>query len=136
MMLLLLKLILTKEQFMNHPVVHFEISGKDGKKLQEFYSKLFDWKINTDNSMGYGLVEADKPNIGGGITGTMDGAPASVTIYVQTSDLAASLKKAETLGGKTIMPPTTIPGMVSFAMFADPEGNAVGLVHDQMPPAE
>jgi hypothetical protein len=31
------------------PVVHFEITGKDGKRLQEFYTKLFDWHIDADN---------------------------------------------------------------------------------------
>lgn len=121
---------------MSHPVIHFEISGKDGKKLQEFYAKLFDWKVNAENPMSYGLVEAETPGIGGGICSSMDGSPSSVTIYVQTNDLAASLKKAESLGGKTVVQPTTIPGMVSFALFADPDGNVVGLVHDQMPPAE
>jgi hypothetical protein len=40
------------------PVVHFEVTGKDPQKLQSFYSKLFDWQINADNPMNYGLVNA------------------------------------------------------------------------------
>ena len=28
---------------MANPVVHFEITGKDGKKLQDFYSSAFGW---------------------------------------------------------------------------------------------
>ena len=43
---------------MARPVVHFEIRGKDAKRLQEFYASLFDWKIDTNNPMGYGFVEA------------------------------------------------------------------------------
>jgi predicted enzyme related to lactoylglutathione lyase len=43
-------------------------------------------------------------------------------------DLAACLKKAESMGGKTVVPPTEIPDMVTFAQFQDPEGNIVGLV--------
>jgi hypothetical protein len=117
------------------PVVHFEITGKDGKKLQSFYSKLFDWEINTDNPMNYGLVntagngtEAGKGSIGGGVAATQEGAPPSVTFYVQVPDLDATLKKVTSMGGKTLVPPTEIPNMVTFAMFQDTEGNAVGLV--------
>ena len=50
-----------------------------------------------------------------------------ITIYVQVDDLSAYLKKAEALGGKTIVPPQEVPGMGRFAWFADPEGTAVGL---------
>ncbi len=34
---------------MAQKVVHFEIIGKDGKKLQEFYSALFGWNIDANN---------------------------------------------------------------------------------------
>ena len=30
---------------MGQPVVHFEIGCKDSARTQEFYAKLFDWKI-------------------------------------------------------------------------------------------
>jgi len=43
---------------MANPVVHFEVTGKDGKKLQDFYSGVFGWKINADNPMNYGIVDA------------------------------------------------------------------------------
>lgn len=117
------------------PVVHFEILGKDARRLQNFYSKLFDWKVTADNPMNYGIVEAagqgtdpGKGSIGGGIGAAEQGMPGHLTFYVQVSDLAASLKKAESLGGKTVVPPTEIPGMVTFAVFQDLEGNVVGLV--------
>ena len=32
------------ERQMAHPVVHFEVAGKDLGKLQQFYGDLFDWK--------------------------------------------------------------------------------------------
>lgn len=117
------------------PVVHFEVIGKDGKKLQNFYSKLFDWKIDANNPMNYGMVtaagqgtEPGKGSIGGGVGAGQPGQPAYVTFYVQVPDLAASLKKAESLGGTTVMPPTEIPNVVTFALFKDPEGNLIGMV--------
>ena len=29
---------------MTHPVLHFEVAGKDLDKLQAFYGELFGWK--------------------------------------------------------------------------------------------
>jgi len=114
---------------MPNPVVHFEITGKDGKKLQEFYRTMFGWKIDAANPMEYGLVEAGgTPGIGGGIAQSQPGAPASLTVYIQVDDLAQALKKAEELGGSVVVPPTEIPNMVTFAQFRDPAGNIVGLV--------
>ncbi len=117
------------------PVVWFEIVGKDAKKLQNFYGKLFDWKINADNPMNYGMVDAvangtevGKGSIGGGVGAAQPGAPGYVTFYVQVNDLDAYLKKVESMGGKTVVPITEIPNMVTFALFKDPEGNMVGLV--------
>ena len=37
-------------------------------------------------------------------------------------------RNAEALGGKTVMPVTEIPGLVTFAMFNDPDGLLVGIV--------
>ena len=48
-------------------VIHFEVVGKDGGALQKFYSEVFDWKIDTNNPGGYGMVapEADSPAVSG-----------------------------------------------------------------------
>ena len=119
---------------MANPVVHFEVTGKDGKKLQDFYAGAFGWKIDASNPMNYGIVDNAGEGIGGGISGG-DGQSNQVTFYVSVDDPDAYLKKIESMGGKTIMPTTEIPGMVIFAQFADPEGNVVGLVKADYPPA-
>jgi hypothetical protein len=46
-------------------------------------------------------------------------------------DLQGYLDKAEQSGGRTVVPVTEIPNMVTFAQFADPEGNVVGIVEQQ-----
>lgn len=115
---------------MTRPVVHFEIHGKDGKKLQAFYQEIFGWKIDDNNPMQYGMVEAGvggpPQGIGGGIV-QRDAGPL-VTFYVQVVDPNETLKKAESLGGKTVMPPRDVPGGPTMAQLADPEGNVIGLV--------
>jgi len=111
------------------PVVHFEIHGKDGKKLQDFYSQLFEWKIDANNPMQYGLVAAGEGGPPGGVGGGITSSQAPmVTVYVQVASLSESLKQAESLGGKTLMEPTDVPGGPTMAMFADPEGNTIGLI--------
>lgn len=112
---------------MGAPVVHFEIQSKDPKKLQDFYSSIFDWHIDANNPMNYGVVDTHGDGgIGGGI-GPAEGQNM-VTFYIQVDDPQAYLSKVEASGGKTLVPVTEIPEMVTFALFADPEGNAVGLV--------
>ena len=51
-----------------------------------------------------------------------------VTIYVQVASLDETLAKVEELGGKTVTPPTDVPGSPTIAHFQDPEGNVMGLV--------
>ena len=112
---------------MDNPVTHFEVLGKDGKKLQEFFGGLFGWKIDANNPMNYGVIDAGGTGIGGGIGPTQEG-PGHLTFYVEVDDLKKYLDKAESLGGKTTMPPMDVPGGPSIAMFTDPEGHAVGLL--------
>jgi predicted enzyme related to lactoylglutathione lyase len=88
---------------MANPVVHFEVTGKDGKKLQEFYSKAFGWQVNADNPMNYGIVDAQEGGIAGGISAG-DGGTRQVTFYIEVDDPQAYLDKVEAKGGKTVMP--------------------------------
>ncbi|TMF55638.1 MAG: hypothetical protein E6I19_08050 [Chloroflexi bacterium] len=90
---------------MAYPVTHFEVIGKDNKKLRDFYSKAFDWKL-TDAPEDYAMVDtgANGHGIGGGIGPSRNGK-SSVTFYIEAEDLKATLAKVERLGGKTVMPP-------------------------------
>lgn len=117
---------------MGSPVVHFEIVGSDGPKLFSFYSDLFGWKIDANNPMSYGLVDNGGQGINGGVSG---GEKPSVTFYVAVPKAQEALDRAVALGGQVVTPVTVIPGMVTMAQFADPEGNVIGIVEDAMPPA-
>jgi predicted enzyme related to lactoylglutathione lyase len=110
---------------MGKPVVHFEIGCRDKGKTEAFYSKLFDWQMEAA-----GPASMIDTGAGAGINGHMTALghePFHYTIfYVQVEDVQAALNKATELGGKTLVPPIDIP-TGSFAWFADPEGNTVGL---------
>src|SRR5581483_2503294 len=116
-----------EEDGMGRPVVHWQIDAKDPAKAQSFYGELFDWQIDANNPWNYGLVNTGGDGgINGGIGPTQDAS--RVVFFVQVDDLQGYLDKAERLGARTLMPPTEIPGAVTMAMFADLEGNHVGLV--------
>jgi predicted enzyme related to lactoylglutathione lyase len=113
---------------MGAPVVHFEIMGGEGNQLETFYGELFGWKINSNNPKKYGIVDTrGQGGIHGGMGPTNDGG-RRVSIYAQVNDLQATLDKAEKLGGKTILPPSEVPGGPKLAMFTDPAGNVTGLL--------
>ena len=111
---------------MSNAVVHFEIMGKDAIELQSFYANVFGWKLSPPMAeMGnYSLFDNEGQGIGGGIG---EGEPR-VTVYVEVDDPQAYLDKAVQAGGKTLMPVTQIMDTVTIALFADPEGNIVGVL--------
>ena len=120
---------------MGQPVVHFEVVGTDGEKLRSYYSELFDWAIDANNPMNYGIVNREvNPQgigIGGGVAGYADGQVNHVTFYVEVPDVEASLAKAESLGGTRIMGPDTVTEGVELGLFADPEGHTIGVIKEQ-----
>jgi predicted enzyme related to lactoylglutathione lyase len=116
---------------MGQAVVHFEVVGKDGAKLQGYYAEMFGWRMNADNPMNYALVEAEDGSQGKGIPGGIgqgpEGYEGHVTFYVEVPDVEAALAKAESLGGTRVMGPETIMEEITLGQFKDPEGNLIGL---------
>lgn len=111
---------------MGAPITHVEINTKDSKKLQDFYSKLFDWHMDTNNPMGYAMIDTHAgKGIGAGIGQSQDGRD-QVTFYVDVTDLKTTLEKVKQLGGRTVLEPVQ-NGPVTIARFADPAGNIIGL---------
>lgn len=116
---------------MSGQVTHFEIRGKDGAALMQFYRDLFGWSIDANNPMQYGMVPALEGGIGGGVTGVQPGQPTGVMVYIEVPDVAAALEQAKAKGGTVVMEATAIPmGDMVIGLFADPEGNVVGLAKE------
>lgn len=135
---------------MGKPIVHFEVMGKDGPKLRDYYSEMFGWEFahptagNGDGAEGEapegppmfyevtgreGNTLPDGTGIGGGIGTAPDGYDGHVTFYVEVDDVEAALQKADELGGKRMMGPDEIlGGAMTIGQFTDPEGHVIGLV--------
>ena len=118
---------------MPNPVSYFELGGRHAAKLREFYSELFDWKIEhfapAASFAEYYAVESSEGGIAGGIMQTSGEMPPNyLMVYVTVNDLQACLDKAESLGGEILVTPFEMPGgMGQIAVFRDPDGNTIGL---------
>jgi predicted enzyme related to lactoylglutathione lyase len=121
---------------MGQPVVHFEVVGKDAKKLWDYYSDLFGWKVESmgEGPTEYGVVSrednvnSEGVGIGGGIGGGPEGYDGHVTFYVEVPDVEAALAKAEELGGTRMMGPDKPMEGLEIGLFTDPEGHTIGVV--------
>lgn len=111
---------------MPHPVVYFEIGCGDIARTQEFFSSMFGWNIR-DAGPAATIDTGSREGIQGHIT-ALGHEPLHYTMfYVEVDDVQALLDKATSLGGKMLVPPVKIP-TGTFAWFADPDGNTIGLV--------
>jgi len=110
-----------------YPVTHLEINAQDAPATQKFYRDLFGWGIDTNNPDNYGVIDTrnEGTGINGGIGASQQGR-SWVTFYVECDDPAATLAKVERLGGRRVMEPMQSMNVV-YALFADPEGNVIGL---------
>jgi predicted enzyme related to lactoylglutathione lyase len=122
---------------MGQPVVHFEVVGKDGSRLQQYYSELFGWAMSADNPYNYGIVAREENlgrngvGIGGGVGQGPEGYEGHVTFYVAVPDVEEALQKAERLGGRRVMGPEDIMGQITMGQFTDPEGHLVGVIQGE-----
>ncbi len=115
---------------MGDPIVHFEIRSPNPDEGREFYRSLFGWRFidaPPEHVEGYTYVDSDseRATIHGGFSSVQGGAPM-VTVYAEVDDIEASLTKAVSLGGTIVQEPTEVPG-VTIGLFADPQGNVVGV---------
>ena len=112
---------------MPNPVVHFEIGCRNREKTVDFYQKLFDWTMQPNE-----IATEIETDPGSPVTGhivSLGREPHFYTqFYVEVPDLSAALEKAESLGGKILIPPIPRPTGGRFAWFRDPEGNTIGLI--------
>jgi uncharacterized protein len=118
---------------MGSAVVQFEIAGRDGERLREFYRRLFDWQFDHADLLDAGAVardgntNADGVGIGGGVGSAMPGSEGHVTVYVEVTDIAAALRRVEELGGTRLWGPLHTAD-AALGQFTDPEGHLIGLI--------
>lgn len=111
-------------------IVHVDLPAADRDKANAFFKDLFGWEctIVTEPSTAYIFSSG---NTSGAYVELSDQVkPNSPVIYVDSSDLEADLKKAESLGATIAMQPLQIGKYGAMAMFIDPTGNSIALWKD------
>lgn len=114
---------------MGQPVVQWQILSKNPDSLMDFYHQLFSWNVNTDNALGYRMVDTgSERGIKGGIWPAPPEGHSMVTLYVEVDDVKKYVDKAGKLGAGVVIPPQVLPDGDEMAVIIDPEGLAVGLL--------
>jgi predicted enzyme related to lactoylglutathione lyase len=86
---------------MGQPVVSWQIITKNPDRTNEFYTKLFGWKTNTDNALGYRMIDTgSERGINGGIWPAPPQANSFVQLFIEVEDMAGYVEKATKLGAK------------------------------------
>ena len=113
---------------MGRPVMQWQILAKDPARAADFYARLFDWQINTDNALGYRMIDTGSDRgINGGIWPAPPEGHGMVSLYVEVDDVHAYVARATELGGRVIIPPQNLPDGDQMAVVLDIEGIPVGL---------
>ena len=108
------------------PVGYFEIAGPDAAKLAAFYRTVFAWEIKAGAFPDYFDIGSASPASPRG--GIRQEKSAERVLYIRVPDLQLALDRVVKEGGKVLIPPTKVPGVVDFALFEDPEGNRMGVI--------
>jgi uncharacterized protein len=113
---------------MANPFVHVELNTTDVSKSKEFYSQLFDWKLEEmPGPTEYTMIKVGEGTGGGIMKHPVPGAPSAWLSYVLVDDIHAATAKAKALGANIIRDATAIPGYGAFSIFIDPTGAMLAL---------
>jgi len=110
-----------------------ELLTGDTEKAKTFYTQLIGWKAEP-MPMPQGVYTVFKRADGVGAAGMMQlrddmrGVPPNWLSYFQVEDAQATVKKAGQASAKTLVPPTPIPNVGTFAVLQDPKEAAFGIL--------
>ena len=120
---------------MGQPVMQWQILARDPEKLTAFYGKLFGWRVDTNNAMGYRMVDTGSDRgIKGGVWPIGSEGHPLVQLFVEVDDVPGYAAKVEQLGGQVIIPPQVLPDGDELAVVMDTEGLSFGLTKPRQAP--
>ena len=115
-----------------------ELMTTDTKAAEKFYSDVVGWKAaKAPGDMPYTLFNVGDRGIAGMLAITPDmaqhGARPGWLGYVSVDDVDQSLARLKQEGGKAFMGPQDVPGVIRFAMVADPQGAPFYIAKGSLP---
>ena len=112
---------------------YFEIPVVDMERAIDFYSHVFECSFSKEVihgcEMAFFPYEKDKNGISGGLVKGEIYKPSleGSLIYLSTSDIDLTMRKAKEKGASELFPKTSVPAMGFSAEFKDSEGNRIAL---------
>ena len=112
----------------------FELATNKGalSGAMAFYSRVLDWQFADSgmDGMSYHLASHGGDMIAGAMEMPDDvaGMPPAWMIYLEVDDIDATAAQIKASGGMIFREPADIPGTGRFAIAADPQGAAFGLL--------
>lgn len=107
----------------------FELGTSDLDAAARFYGEVFGWQIGTSEMIGFDYRIARLGDSGtGGLMQAPEGLPPYWMIYLGVDDADAAVRATVAAGGKVWKEAETVPGVGRFAVLADPQGAAFGVL--------
>jgi len=102
---------------------------KDLGASNAFYRTLFGWEPDDQGEeMGhYTLMRKGEKTVAGNMQVMMEGQPSAWVSYVSVVDADATVDRAKKAGGMVFVEPMDVADIGRMAVFADPEGAAIGV---------
>jgi predicted enzyme related to lactoylglutathione lyase len=108
-----------------HRFVWHDLNTKDLAGSKRFYGEIFNWKLDASANGPYVHITAGDKMIGGmRQMSPQESQPPNWLGYIGVADVAATVGKITSAGGKIYMPTTTMPNVGTFAVTGDPSGAA------------
>lgn len=107
-------------------IVHIEFKSVSFPRTAEFYARVFDWQTEQNGSGSYMKLNGAGEVSGGWVRADMIQAPAPIA-YLAVDDLEKTLAEVEAAGGRVLVRSQPFAGGGEVALFADPDGNVLGL---------
>ena len=121
---------------MANPFVHVELQTRDLVKAKDFYSRLFDWKLQEipgpDGKNSYTMIDVVDGTGGGMYTHSDPNVPSQWLAYVGVDDVHASTQKARELGATICVDCMDVGGFGTMSVFIDPTGATLALWQPKM----
>ncbi len=117
---------------MANPFVHIELHTRNVAKSKKFYASMFNWKMKELPGMDYTVIDVGEGTGGGLMKNPKPGDRDNWLPYILVDDVAASTKKAASLGATIAENVTEVPDMGWFSVIVDPTGSAFGLWQPKM----
>jgi predicted enzyme related to lactoylglutathione lyase len=121
---------------MGNPFVHVELQSNDVAKARDFYSKLFEWKLEDMPMPDFGtytMIGVGEGTGGGMLANPVPGAASHWLAYVGVDDIVAATKKAKQLGATVAVDVTPVTDMGWLSVIIDPSGATLGLWQTKKP---